>query len=77
MYYLLAICLVVVDQLVKAWVRAAIPLGSSTPFIPYLIDLAHVRNTGAAFSVFSSHTWLLTLISLFGSGLLAYLLWKN
>lgn len=77
LYYLIAICLVVVDQLVKLWVRSAIPLGQSIPFIPYVMDLAYVRNTGAAFSIFSTHTWLLTLISLGGSVLLAVLLWKN
>ena len=77
LYYLIAICLVVVDQLVKWWVRSAIPLGQSIPFIPYVMDLAYVRNTGAAFSIFSTHTWLLTLISLVGSVLLAVLLWKN
>lgn len=77
LYYLIVICLVVVDQLVKWWVRSAIPLGQSIPFIPYVMDLAYVRNTGAAFSIFSTHTWLLTLISLGGSVLLAVLLWKN
>lgn len=77
LYYLIAICLVVVDQLVKWWVRSAIPLGQSIPFIPYVMDLAYVQNTGAAFSVFSRHTWLLTLISLAGSVLLAILLWKK
>ena len=77
MYYLLVVFLVVIDQLVKWWVRASIPLGQSIPFIPYLMDLAYVRNTGAAFSVFSRHTWLLTLISLAGSVLLAILLRKK
>ena len=65
------------DQIVKAWVRSAIPLGASIPFIPYLMDLTHTQNTGAAFSFFSAHTWLLTLISLLGSVLLAFLLGKN
>lgn len=77
MYYFLAICLIVIDQLVKWWVRSAIPLGQSIPFIPYVMDLAYVQNTGAAFSIFSQHTWILTLVSLVGSALLAYLLWKN
>ena len=61
----------------KWWVRSAIPLGQSIPFIPYVMDLAYVQNTGAAFSIFSTHTWILTLISLGGSVLLAALLWKN
>lgn len=77
LYYLLAICLIVLDQLVKWWVRSAIPLGQSIPFIPYVMDLAYVQNTGAAFSIFSQHTWILTLISLVGSVFLAALLWKN
>lgn len=77
LYYLIAICLVVLDQLVKLWVRSAIPLGQSIPFIPYLMDLAHVQNTGAAFSSFSGLTWLLTIVSLAGSALMAVLLWKN
>lgn len=77
MYYLIVVFLIVIDQLVKWWVRAAIPLGQSIPFIPYLMDLTYVQNTGAAFSVFSRHTWLLTLISLAGSVLLAILLWKK
>ncbi|MDE6107061.1 MAG: signal peptidase II [Oscillospiraceae bacterium] len=77
LYYLLALCLIVIDQLVKLWVRSAIPLGQSIPFIPYLMDLAHVQNTGAAFSSFSGLTWLLTIVSLAGSVAVAVLLWKN
>jgi len=71
LYYLLAIILVVIDQLVKWWVRGNIPLGGSIPFLPHVMDLAYVQNTGAAFSFFSAHTWLLTLISLAAAGLLA------
>lgn len=77
LYYILSILLIVIDQLVKWWVRSAIPLGQSIPFIPYVMDLAYVQNTGAAFSIFSQHTWILTLISLVGSVFLAALLWKN
>ena len=77
LYYILSILLIVIDQLVKWWVRSAIPLGQSIPFIPYVMDLAYVQNTGAAFSIFSQHTWILTLISLVGSVFLAVLLWKN
>ncbi len=62
-YAILAAALVALDQLVKYLVRANIPLGGSAPFIPYLLDLTYVRNTGAAFSLLRSHTWLLTLTS--------------
>ena len=62
-YAILAAALVILDQLVKYLVRANITLGGSVPFIPYLMDLTYVRNTGAAFSILRQHTWLLTLTS--------------
>ena len=62
-YAILAVLLVVADQAVKFAVRANIEPGGSVPFIPHLLDLAYVRNTGAAFSILSRHTWLLTLTS--------------
>lgn len=64
MYYTLVIAILIgVDQLVKFLVRTNIPLGTSMPFIPYLMDLSYVQNTGAAFSMLSDHTWLLSLVS--------------
>lgn len=62
-YAILAAALVVLDQIVKYLVRAHIPLGGAVPFIPYLLELTYVQNTGAAFSLMRRHTWLLTLIS--------------
>lgn len=77
LYYLLSIFLIVIDQLVKWWVRGNIPLGTAIPFIPYLMDLTYTQNTGAAFSSFSGLTWLLALVSLGASVVIAVLLWKN
>ena len=62
-YAILAALLVLIDQAVKFAVRANIELGRAVPFIPHILDLAYVRNTGAAFSLLESHTWLLTLTS--------------
>ena len=62
-YAILAAALVALDQIVKFLVRANIELGASVPFIPFLLDLTYVQNTGAAFSILRSHTWLLTLTS--------------
>ena len=47
------------------------------PFLPHILQLTYVQNTGAAFSLFARHTWLLTLISLVVSILLAVLLVKK
>jgi len=76
-YILLTVILVALDQLVKFLVLQYIPLGAHVPFIPYLLDLTYVQNTGAAFSLFSDHTWLLTLISLAMSVVLALALWRG
>ena len=39
------------DQLTKRWVLSNIPAGSRRPFIPGMLDLFHVQNDGAAFSI--------------------------
>lgn len=77
MYGLIAAVLVAVDQLVKYLVMTRIPLGEHVPFIPYILDLTYVTNTGAAFSIFSEHTWALALVSLVMSVALALALWKG
>jgi len=77
LYYILAVVLIGIDQVVKAWVRGNIPLGTSIPFIPHLMDLTYVQNTGAAFSSFAGLTWLLTLVSLAVSVALAVALARN
>lgn len=76
-YFLLAIILIALDQLVKYLVLTYIPLHSSIPFIPYIMDLTFVKNTGAAFSILSDHTWVLTLCSLVMSVVLAAAVWKK
>ena len=70
MLYALVLLLVALDQVVKYLVRAHIPLGESIPFLPHILDLTYVQNTGAAFSIFREHTWLLALLSLIVSILL-------
>ena len=76
-YAILALVLVALDQLVKYLVLQNIPLGGHVPFIPYPLELTYVQNTGAAFSIFSEHTWMLALVSLVMSVVLALVLWKN
>lgn len=50
--YLLAACTVLADQFAKAGVVAAVALGHSVPLIEGYLHLTHVRNFGAAFSLF-------------------------
>ena len=71
LYAILILALVVLDQVVKFLVRAHIPLGGSLPFLPHILELTYVQNTGAAFSMLSQHTWLLTIVSAVVAAVLA------
>jgi len=48
---LLAAGVVVVDQLTKAWIVAALPHGSERDVVPGLFRLIHTRNRGIAFGL--------------------------
>ncbi len=61
-YLLFALVWLVLDQAVKFLVRAFLPLHTSIAFLPGF-DLTYLRNTGAAFSILRSQTWLLTALS--------------
>jgi signal peptidase II len=77
LYFVLAAMLVALDQLVKYMVSAHIPVGGSVPFLPYIMDLTYVQNTGCAFSLLEEHTWLLTIVSAIMSVVLALALAKG
>ena len=62
-YLLIAAAVSVLDQAVKFWTVANIELGGIIPVWDGVIHLTYIRNTGAAFSMLSDHTWLLTGIS--------------
>ena len=61
---LIALLIVVVDQLSKAAASSALQRGQSLPLLPHLLSLQLVHNTGAAFSVLQGSTALLGLLSL-------------
>ena len=77
LYAVLVVALVALDQLVKYLVVQNIPLGEYVPFLPHILDLTYVQNTGAAFSLLEEHTWILTIVSLVVSVLLVVLLVKK
>ena len=58
------ILLVGLDQLVKYLVRVHIPLGGQVPFIPHVLALAHIHNTGAAFSMLTGARWFFVVLTI-------------
>ena len=63
MYYAvfaaLAAGLLVLDQWLKFWITANLPLGESMPLIPGFVELLTVHNYGAAWSSFSGQRVML------------------
>lgn len=54
-----AAALLALDQWLKLWITANLPLGETMPFLPGFIELRTVHNYGAAWSSFSGQRWLL------------------
>ena len=74
---LIALVIVVVDQVSKAVASSVLQGGHTLPLLPHLISLQLVHNTGAAFSVLRGSTALLGLLSLgVGIGLIVWI-WRQ
>ena len=61
--YRVALAVVLLDQLSKAWALDVLNPQSATPLLPGLLQLRLVFNTGAAFSLFTGNALLLGLVS--------------
>lgn len=77
LYLLVIVTGVLLDQLVKWLVAANLPLGGGFAVIPSLLDIHYVRNTGAAWSIFSSSTMGLALFSVVLAAVLGVWFWKT
>ena len=74
--YLTAVGVLAFDQITKEWVRSRFSLYESVNVIPHFFDFTYIRNTGAAFGMFSGFGLLLALFSvLFLIALLIF--WKK
>lgn len=58
----MAVVIVVLDQLSKLWVVGNIPLYTSVDAVPGLFHLTYVQNTGAAFSSLQGMRWLFVAV---------------
>jgi signal peptidase II len=67
-----AAVLYAVDQLTKALIVANVPFGARYNVIGDLVQLWHVRNTGAAFSILPGATWLFVPVTIGAIGMVVY-----
>lgn len=58
------VALIVLDQLVKAYVVQNIALGEIKSWIPNLVSLTYLQNRGAAFSMLQDQQWFFAVITL-------------
>ena len=72
LYAMIVFALIAADQGLKYWVVRHLMLGESAPFLPGVIQLTRLHNTGAAWSSFSGMTAVLAAVTVV---LMAGILW--
>lgn len=60
--------LILLDQAVKGYVVKEIPLGGMRRFIPKVVSLTYLKNSGAAFSMLENQQWFFAIITLIAMG---------
>ncbi len=61
-----------IDQLAKALITAHLVLGEQVDLLGELLQLHFVKNSGAAFSLGSGFTWVLSFVAV---GVVAFIIW--
>ena len=80
---LVSLLVFVLDRLTKRLVVAKVALGDAISVVPGVFRITHVRNTGAAFSMFAETAspgvvrWGLIAFSLFAGAIVAGMLWRS
>ena len=69
--------LIVIDQLVKAYVVQNLALGEIKSWIPNLVSLTYLQNRGAAFSMLQDQQWFFALITFVVMGVAVWYLHKH
>ncbi len=62
-FYVLAVVVLALDRLTKAWVMRSFAVGETRPLLGDLLRLTYQQNTGAAFGLFASWTIPLALFA--------------
>ncbi|EOT47632.1 MULTISPECIES: signal peptidase II [Enterococcus] len=76
-YLILALVVIVLDQLVKYQIVAHLALGESVTVIPHVLSFTYLQNTGAAWSLFEGKQTFFTIITIIAVVVVSYLLYRN
>ena len=69
--------LIALDQVVKWYVVKEIPLGGMRRFIPKVVSLTYLKNSGAAFSILENQQWFFTIITILAMGAASVYLYRH
>lgn len=73
----LTIILVIIDQVTKYLTVQNIELGQVIEFIPNIVSLTYIRNTGAAFSILEGQMWFFYIVTIIVIGVLIYYMYTE
>jgi signal peptidase II len=71
-FWLIAVVVLILDQLTKFLVKANMTLGQSIPILKNIFHLTYIRNTGAGFGILQNQQVLLAWFSVFVIGVILY-----
>lgn len=62
-YYLLSFIIIVMDQISKYLTYTYIEIGQKVEWIPGLLSITHIHNTGAAWSILEGQMWFFYIVT--------------
>lgn len=71
-YYLLSFIIVLIDQVSKYLTQAYVDLGQQIEWIPGLLSVTHIHNTGAAWSILEGQMWFFYIVTVIVVVMLIY-----
>lgn len=72
MYLLIIFAVVLLDQLVKFFVRTQIPVNVSYTLIPHILSVTHVQNYGAAWNLLLGHRIFFLIFTVIALSIMIY-----
>ena len=72
-FYVPILVFLVLDQLLKYWIRSNMTIGQSIPVISGIFHITYIENPGAAFGILANHRILFLLLTIAITGIMVYL----
>ena len=72
-FYVPMLVFLVLDQLLKYWIRSNMTIGQSIPVISGIFHITYIENPGAAFGILANHRILFLLLTIAITGIMVYL----